>query len=128
MPLYEYQCDTCGRFELIRKFSDPPLDVCPTCGAAVRKLVSSPAFQFKGSGFYITDYPKKDQPGAGKTDKSDKAEGTKTDSSKAEAAKADTAKSSGEAGDKKTDQTAKTTKGAASSDSTPSAKPSSAKD
>ena len=57
MPLYEYQCDACGRrFELIRKFSDPPLEKCPTCGGAVQKLVSSPAFQFKGTGFYITDY------------------------------------------------------------------------
>ena len=61
MPLYEYQCDSCGaRFELIRKFSDPPLTTCPKCGAeGVRKLVSSPAFQFKGSGWYVTDYAKK---------------------------------------------------------------------
>jgi len=60
MPLYEYQCDSCGaQFELIRKFSDPPLQVCPTCGAeGVRKLLSSPAFQFKGAGFYATDYAK----------------------------------------------------------------------
>jgi putative FmdB family regulatory protein len=150
MPLYEYQCDACGRrFELIRKFSDPPLDACPTCGGPVRKLVSSPAFQFKGSGFYITDYPKKDQPGAGKNDqpdkadkteradkadkpdKSDKAEGSKTDSSKSEAGKSDGAKRGGDAGEKKTDKTDKTdksdktTKSASSSDST---KPSSAKD
>jgi putative FmdB family regulatory protein len=60
MPLYEYQCDNGHRFELIRKFSDPPLDACPTCGAPVRKLFSSPAIQFKGSGFYITDYARKD--------------------------------------------------------------------
>jgi putative FmdB family regulatory protein len=61
MPLYEYQCDACGaQFELIRKFSDPPVEVCPTCGAArVRKLLSSPAFQFKGSGWYVTDYARK---------------------------------------------------------------------
>jgi putative FmdB family regulatory protein len=62
MPLYEYQCDACGRlFELIRKFSDPPLEECPHCGGTVHKLFSSPAIQFKGSGFYITDYAKKDQ-------------------------------------------------------------------
>jgi putative FmdB family regulatory protein len=62
MPLYEYQCDACTRlFELIRKFSDPPLETCPHCGGSVRKLFSSPAIQFKGSGFYITDYAKKDQ-------------------------------------------------------------------
>ena len=62
MPLYEYECDACGnRFELIRKFSDPPLTTCPRCGEErVRKLVSSPAFQFKGTGWYITDYAKKD--------------------------------------------------------------------
>src|ERR1700680_82310 len=61
MPLYEYQCEACGReFELIRKFSDPPLEACPHCGGKVRKLFSSPAIQFKGSGFYITDYAKKD--------------------------------------------------------------------
>src|SRR6188472_1316891 len=61
MPLYEYQCDACGaRFELIRKVSDPPLEVCPTCGKGpVQKLISSPAFQFKGSGWYITDYARK---------------------------------------------------------------------
>ena len=61
MPLYEYQCEACGtRFELIRKFSDPPVETCPTCGKGpVAKLVSSPAFQFKGSGWYITDYARK---------------------------------------------------------------------
>jgi putative FmdB family regulatory protein len=67
MPLYEYQCEACGRrFEKIQKFSDPPIDVCPTCGKGpVRKLPSSPAIQFKGSGFYITDYAKKSSPDAG---------------------------------------------------------------
>ena len=64
MPLYEYQCDACGhRFETIQKFSDPLVDRCPVCGGHVHKLPSSPAIQFKGSGFYITDYPKKDQGG-----------------------------------------------------------------
>ena len=68
MPLYEYQCDACGhRFERIQKFSDPPVDACPSCGGSVRKLISSPAIQFKGSGFYITDYVKsgKDAPAEG---------------------------------------------------------------
>ena len=64
MPLYEYECDGCRRrFELIRKFSDPPLASCPTCGGPVRKLFSSPAIQFKGTGWYVTDYARK--PGAG---------------------------------------------------------------
>lgn len=61
MPLYEYQCDSCHeRFERIQKFSDPPVDVCPKCGKGpVKKLPSSPAIQFKGSGWYITDYARK---------------------------------------------------------------------
>jgi putative FmdB family regulatory protein len=60
MPIYEYECEACERrFEVIRKFSDSPLDVCKHCGQGpVRRLPSSPAIQFKGSGFYITDYPK----------------------------------------------------------------------
>lgn len=79
MPLYEYECDACGhRFEVIRKFSDPPLEACEKCGGQVRKLVSSPAIQFKGSGWYITDYAR-----AGKTEgKSEgKTEGGTTSSS-----------------------------------------------
>jgi putative FmdB family regulatory protein len=61
MPLYEYECQSCGaRFEKIQKFSDPPVDTCQQCGnGPVTKLVSSPAIQFKGSGWYITDYAKK---------------------------------------------------------------------
>jgi putative FmdB family regulatory protein len=60
MPLYEYQCESCAhRFERIQKFSDPPVETCPSCGGGVKKLLSSPAIQFKGSGWYITDYAKK---------------------------------------------------------------------
>ena len=60
MPLYEYECGACAhRFERIQKFSDPLVDVCPKCGGTVRKLLSSPAIQFKGSGWYINDYAKK---------------------------------------------------------------------
>ena len=67
MPLYEYECDACHkRFERIQKFSDPQIEVCPHCGKGpVRKLLSSPAIQFKGSGFYITDYAKKSTSEAG---------------------------------------------------------------
>lgn len=88
MPLYEYECQSCGhRFEVIQKFSDAP-PVCPNCGGPVEKLVSSPAIQFKGSGFYLTDYGRgggsdtapgkggKSESGdkAGKSDKGDKAD------------------------------------------------------
>ena len=95
MALYEYQCDACGkRFERIQKFSDPPPEACPSCGGAVRKLMSSPAFQFKGSGWYATDYAKpgksetaergekkgddKAKPGAGESsgEKADKPKGS----------------------------------------------------
>ncbi len=57
MPLYEYECNACAhRFEVIQKYSDAHIDICPKCGGAVTKLFSSPAIQFKGSGFYLTDY------------------------------------------------------------------------
>ena len=60
MPLYEYQCDECEhRFEVIQKFSDALASSCPKCGGAVTKLMSSPAIQFKGTGWYITDYARK---------------------------------------------------------------------
>lgn len=93
MPLYEYQCDACGnRFELIRKFSDPPLETCAKCGVAgkVHKLVSSPAFQFKGSGWYVTDYAKKSGESgssAGKSDGKDKDSKDSKSDAKPEAAK-----------------------------------------
>ena len=71
MPLYEYECEACGhRFERIQKFSDPPLEHCPKCGGAVHKLQSAPAFQFKGSGWYITDYARKDSGSRGGESKS----------------------------------------------------------
>ncbi len=77
MPLYEYQCDVCGhKFEKIQKFSDPLETICPKCGGVIRKLMSSPAIQFKGSGFYITDYAKKDHVASANADK---AEATKSD-------------------------------------------------
>ena len=63
MPMYEYECGDCGnRFELIQKFSDEPVSTCPSCGGKVRKLVSSSAIQFKGTGWYVTDYARKPRP------------------------------------------------------------------
>jgi putative FmdB family regulatory protein len=79
MPLYEYECDACHhRFEVIQKFSDPLVDTCPKCGGPVHKRQSAPAIQFKGSGFYITDYAKKEHTAAAKADQ---AEGGKADTS-----------------------------------------------
>ena len=60
MPLYEYQCTKCGhRFEKIQKFSDKLIRTCPECGGRVEQVVHAPAVQFKGSGWYVTDYAKK---------------------------------------------------------------------
>ena len=83
MPLYEYECEAENgrRFEIIQKFSDETLKVCPTCGGPVRRLISSPAIQFKGSGFYITDYAKKSSSDAGKDSKSSPASSSSSDSS-----------------------------------------------
>ncbi len=63
MPLYEYQCAKCkDRFEILQRFDDEPLKKCRKCGGPLAKLVSSPAIQFKGNGWYITDYAKKNSP------------------------------------------------------------------
>ena len=60
MPNYEYLCKNCGhRFEQIRKFSDKQLRKCPECGGVIEQVISAPAVRFKGSGWYVTDYPKK---------------------------------------------------------------------
>ena len=65
MPLYEYKCAKCeARFELIQKFSDPPEAECPECGGRGERLLSAPAIQFKGSGWYVTDYANKGAPPA----------------------------------------------------------------
>jgi putative FmdB family regulatory protein len=73
MPLYEYLCDACGhRFEVIHKFSDPRRDTCPECGGIVHKMQSAPAFQLKGTGWYLTDYAKQGQAGPAKAAPGDK--------------------------------------------------------
>jgi putative FmdB family regulatory protein len=80
--LYEYQCASCGRFEVIQKFSDAALSACPTCGAEVQKLLSAPAIQFKGTGWYITDYARKSGGGEAKTaPKEGKTEGAPSSTS-----------------------------------------------
>ena len=77
MPLYEYECVKCGhRFEKIEKFSGPHTKKCPQCGGKVERLVASPAIQFKGSGWYVTDYARK--PAGGDSAKGEKAEAKKT--------------------------------------------------
>ena len=116
MPLYEYQCDACGhRFEHIQKFSDPLLTVCPECEGVIRKLVSSPAFQFKGTGWYVTDYAKKGSGDEAASEKSSDGNAAKTDKTD-KTIKTDTAKS----GDSKSSSD---TSKAPSQSSTSSSKP-----
>ena len=84
MPLYEYRCPKDGTFERISKFSDPPLTACPQCGGPVEKLASAPAIQFKGSGWYVTDYARKSsgdsEAGKDKGESSEATKGTSSDS------------------------------------------------
>jgi putative FmdB family regulatory protein len=83
MPLYEYECEACHqRFEKIQKYSDAPLEVCAKCGKGpVKKLLSSPAIQFKGTGWYITDYARKSGSDAGKTGSSSSSSSDSSSSS-----------------------------------------------
>lgn len=85
MPLYEYKCSACGkRFEKIRKFSDPPLKKCDLCGKGpITKLISAPGIQFKGAGWYITDYAKGSSSAAG-SDRSVAPESSGSESDKSE--------------------------------------------
>lgn len=81
MPIYEYQCHQCNeRHEIIQKISDAPLTHCPKCGGDMKKLLSSPAIQFKGSGFYKTDYASSSSSSRGS-----KSEGESKSESKTEA-------------------------------------------
>jgi putative FmdB family regulatory protein len=115
MPLYEYQCQECAEtLEIVQRFSDEPQTICPSCGGVLKKLISSPAIRFKGSGFYLTDYGKgtsgpaaraaegngggeaasagsESSPAPSDSTRSDSA---KTDSTKADSAKPDAPKSS----------------------------------
>jgi putative FmdB family regulatory protein len=98
LPLYEYECPKDGTFERMQKFSDPPLTACPTCGGPVEKLLSAPAIQFKGTGWYITDYARKPT-GEGK-EKGGARDGGSSSSSETKSTSAET-KPSASGGDKK---------------------------
>ena len=104
MPNYEYLCKKCGhRFEQIRKFSDKQLRKCPECGGVIEQVISAPAVQFKGSGWYVTDYPKK---GAG-SGASSSSSSSENDSSAKEAKESKDTKDTKEAKDTKKDDKAK---------------------
>jgi len=110
MPLYEYECKKCHhRFERIQKYSDPHVKKCPDCGGAVEQVVSAPAVQFKGSGWYVTDYAKKST-GSGSSSsngdsragdsgsnqnekKESKSESSKSESSRSESSRSESSRS-----------------------------------
>ena len=98
MPIYEYECADCSqRIERLQRLNDPPPKACEACGGTMKRMLSAPAFQFKGTGWYVTDYAGRkssdddESSTAANNDKAapDKAEGKKA---KPAAAKADSAK------------------------------------
>ena len=115
MPVYEYECQKCGaHFDEIQKFSDPPVKKHPGCGGKVKKMLSAPAFQFKGSGWYITDYARKDSASS----ESKKA----SDEKKAESKASETKTSESKASDSKASDSKASDNGSAKSDSKPAGK------
>jgi putative FmdB family regulatory protein len=109
MPLYEYQCKKCHhRFERIQKFSDPHVRKCPDCGGPVEQMLSAPAAHFKGSGFYVTDYPKKSSEASSSSNGDSASKGEsgskKEEKSKSESAQKSQSSSKPESAGKKSDK------------------------
>jgi putative FmdB family regulatory protein len=98
LPIYEYKCEGCGEtFEVIQKFADEPVAVHEKCGAPVHRLMSAPAFQFKGTGWYVTDYAKGGNvPAKGESGKGEPAKGEsgKSDSGKSDSGGSDSSSKS----------------------------------
>jgi len=97
LPLYEYRCRKCGaRIEKIQKFSDPPLVTCEACGGQLERLLSPPAIQFKGSGWYVTDYARKSSAPAGPGNESPSGDKSKSSSGGESKKVSDAPKASGD--------------------------------
>jgi putative FmdB family regulatory protein len=109
MPIYEYQCEKCGTFEVTQRITEKPLGRCPTCKGKVKKLISNTSFQLKGTGWYATDYARKDKSSSEKTAKDEKVAKAET--------KTDT-KAGAESDAGKKDSTEKTTPKPAASEPT----------
>jgi putative FmdB family regulatory protein len=91
MPIYEYQCQKCGTFEVTQRITEKPLGRCPTCKGKVKKLISNTSFQLKGTGWYVTDYARKSN-GASKDENGSKS----TSDTKSESKKSDSSTSTSE--------------------------------
>lgn len=118
MPLYEYQCESCGRrTEVMQSFTDPPASTCEECGGVLKKLLSAPGIHFKGSGWYVSDYarggsaaaasgskeeskgePKPDSAGGSKTESKSEGGGEKKGDAPAASAPSTPSRSGGDAG------------------------------
>jgi putative FmdB family regulatory protein len=124
LPIYEYKCEGCGEtFEVIQKFADEPVAVHEKCGGHVHRLMSAPSFQFKGSGWYVTDYAKGSGsvPAKGESHKDDSG---KSDSGKGESGTSDSGKSeSGRSESGKSDSSSKTSDTATKTESKSESKP-----
>ncbi|HEX3681150.1 MAG TPA: FmdB family zinc ribbon protein [Bryobacteraceae bacterium] len=106
MPLYEYRCDQCGeQFELIQKFADEPLTRHDKCGGVVHRLLSAPALQFKGSGWYVTDYAKGGSKAASDNGTPAKSEAREKTKSGSESSSSTPAASSSDSGTKSSSDT-----------------------
>ena len=104
MPIYEYRCKQCGQFEVMQRITDRPLSRCPTCRQKVTKLISNTSFQLKGTGWYVTDYARKD----GKT--KDTAKETSSDSTEAKTESKTESKTEGKSESKSEKSESKTSK------------------
>ncbi len=101
MPLYEYQCKSCHtKIERIQKFSDPPLTECPHCGGELEQLLSAPAVQFKGAGWYVTDYGRKGSSGSSGGGSKDRQGGSDSAAQSSSEAGSSSSKSSSSEGSK----------------------------
>jgi len=111
MPLYEYKCHGCGKnFEVRQKFADEPLTAHEECGGEVESLISAPTLQFKGTGWYVTDYGKNSSAANGSNGKGkseSKGEGSKSESSKSESSKSESSKSESSKSESKTESASK---------------------
>lgn len=102
MPNYEYLCTKCGhRFEQIRKFSDKQLRKCPECGGVIEQVISAPAVQFKGSGWYVTDYAKGSSKDSGKSGNGSPAASSSSESKSSDSKGSDDSKSNSSSGAEK---------------------------
>lgn len=100
MPIYEYECAKCGKtIEVIQKMSDKPLKKHESCGGTLTKLISASGFQFKGTGWYVTDYPRK---GSKETTEAAKDTKTETKETKETSSNGNKEGSGGKAGAEKT--------------------------